>query len=158
MPGPGSSFADRLNYLFDVLRPPQPAPDADQEPEQKANPKTGEFSHAYVAKTISEYGMGTLSEAYIGQLRKKDEKNPSIRVARLFARFFGVPAAFFAEDDGTVAIVEQFQLVQALKEKGVQNLAMRAVGLSPASTDALLKMAEAARQMEGLPSEPQILS
>lgn len=149
-PGPGSSFADRLNYLFDVLRPP---PDDTE----KTNPKTGEFSHSYVARTISAYGDGTLSGAYIGQLREKGD-NPSIRVARLLAKFFNVPAGFFVEDDGTVAIVEQFQLVLALKDKGVTKLAMRAAGLSPASKEALLKMTEAARQMEGLPSETETLS
>ncbi|WP_330335681.1 hypothetical protein OHS33_39270 (plasmid) [Streptomyces sp. NBC_00536] len=110
-----------------------------------------------MARTISAYGDGTLSGAYIGQLREKGD-NPSIRVARLLAKFFNVPAGFFVEDDGTVAIVEQFQLVLALKDKGVTKLAMRAAGLSPASKEALLKMTEAARQMEGLPSETETLS
>ncbi|MFI5859265.1 hypothetical protein [Streptomyces parvulus] len=150
-PGPGSSFAERLNYLFDVLRP------RDGDP-AKTNRLTGEFSNAYVAETISGYGDGTLTAAYIGKLRGPAGDNPSIRVARLLARFFEVPASYFVEDAVTERIVNQFQLVQQLHDQGVKNLAMRAAGLSPASKEALLKMVDAARAMEGLPESPDALA
>ncbi|MEU5181184.1 hypothetical protein AB0G49_14140 [Streptomyces longwoodensis] len=146
-PGPGSAFADRLNYLFDVLRP------RDGDP-AKTNSRTGEFSNAHVAETVSTYGDGSVSAAYIGKLRGPAGENPTIRIVRLLARFFDVPASYFVEDDATARIVEQFQLVQHLHEQGVKNLAMRAAGLSPASKAALLKMVEAARAMEGLPDTP----
>lgn len=147
-PGPGSSFAARLNYLFDVLRPR----DGDL---AKTNRLTGEFSNAHVAETVSGYDDGTLTAAYIGKLRGPAGDNPSIRVARLLARFFEVPASYFVEDDVTERIVAQFQLVQQLHDQGVRNLAMRAAGLSPASKEALLKMVDAARAMEGLPESPE---
>lgn len=149
-PGPGSSFAERLNYLFDVLRP------RDGDP-AKANRLTREFSNTHVAETISCYGDGTLTAAYIGKLRGPAGDNPSIRVARLLARFFEVPASYFVEDAVTERIVAQFQLVQQLHDQGVKNLAMRAAGLSPASKEALLKMVDAARAMEGLPESPEAL-
>ncbi|AWI32659.1 hypothetical protein [Streptomyces tirandamycinicus] len=147
-PGPGSTFAERLNYLFDVLRP------RDGDP-AKTNPRTGEFLHTYVAETISSYGQGTLTAAYIGKLRGPAGENPTIRVVRLLARFFEVPAGYFVEDAVTERIVAQFSLVQQLHDQGVKNIAMRAAGLSPASQEALLKMVEAARAMEGLPSTPE---
>ncbi|MGW0757071.1 hypothetical protein ACWD1Y_11385 [Streptomyces sp. NPDC002814] len=146
-PGPGSSFAERLNYLFDVLRPR----DGDA---AKTNPRTGEFSNTHVAQTVSSYGDGTITAAYIGKLRGPAGENPTIRIARLLARFFEVPASYFVEDAVTERIVGQFQLVQQLHDQGVKNLAMRAAGLSPASKEALLKMVEAARAMEGLPDSP----
>lgn len=149
-PGPGASFAERLNYLFDVLRP------RDGDP-AKVNARTSEFSNAYVAETVSNYGDGdgTLTAAYIGKLRGPAGENPTIRVVRLLARFFEVPAGFFVEDAVTERIVAQFSLVQELHDQGVRNLAMRAAGLSPASKEALLKMVEAARDMEGLPKVPE---
>lgn len=150
-PGPGSTFAERLNYLFDVLRP------RDGDP-RKTNPRTGEFSNSYVAETVSSYGDGTLTSAYIGKLRGPAGENPTIRVVRLLARFFEVPAGYFVEDDVTERIVAQFSLVQQLHDQGVKNLAMRAAGLSQASKNALLQMVEAARAMEGLPSDPDTLS
>ncbi|MFD9248349.1 hypothetical protein [Streptomyces bottropensis] len=149
-PGPGSSFADRLNYLFDVLRP------RDGDPAKK-NTRTGEFSNTYVAETVSGYGDGTITAAYIGKLRGPAGENPTIRIVRLLARFFQVPASYFVEDDVTERIVAQFQVVQQLHEHGVKNLALRAAGLSPASKEALLKMVDAARMMEGLPETPEAL-
>ncbi|MET9528151.1 hypothetical protein [Streptomyces coeruleorubidus] len=167
VPGPDSSFAERLNYLFDTLRP------RDGDP-SKVNARTGEFSNAYVAETVSGYGDGTITAAYIRKLRgpvatdndaddpgeDRDKKrgNPSIRIARLLARFFNVPAGYFVEDDVTARIVQQFTLVQQLHDQGVKNLAMRAADLSPASKEALLKMVDAARAMEGLTDSPDAVT
>ncbi|MFC8640130.1 XRE family transcriptional regulator [[Kitasatospora] papulosa] len=139
--------------MFDVLRPR----DGDL---TKTNRATGEFSNAFVAETISGYGdeSGSLTAAYIGKLRGPAGDNPSIRVVRLLARFFEVPAGYFVEDDVTERIVGQFQLVQHLHDQGVKNLAMRAAGLSPASKEALLKMIDAARALEGLPETPDTLA
>ncbi|MFC8537946.1 XRE family transcriptional regulator [Streptomyces sp. NPDC057249] len=137
--------------MFDVLRPGNGDP-------AKTNRATGEFSNAHVAETVSGYGDGTLTAAYIGKLRAGEGDNPSIRVARLLARFFQVPAGYFVEDDVTESIVSQFQLVRQLHEQGVKNLAMRAAGLSPASKEALLKMVDAARALEGLPESPEALA
>ncbi|MEU1221277.1 hypothetical protein [Streptomyces microflavus] len=147
-PAPGASFAERLNYLFDNLRP------RDGDP-TKTNARTGEFSNAYVAETISTYEQGTLTAAYIGKLRGPDGDNPTIRVVRLLARFFEVPAGYFVEDDVTARIIQQFSFVQRLHDEGVQSIAMRSVGLSPASQEAVLKMVEAARALEGLPPDPK---
>ncbi|MFB8025912.1 MULTISPECIES: hypothetical protein [unclassified Streptomyces] len=143
-PGADATFADKLNYLFDRLRP------RDGDP-KKINPDTGEFQNAYVAKTVSTYGDGTLSATYVATLRERGE-NPSIRVARLLAKFFDVPAGYFVEDEVTERIVKQFSFVQRLSEQGVKNIAMRAADLSPASQEAVLQMVEVARNMEGLPS------
>ncbi|GAA2267413.1 hypothetical protein GCM10010145_47380 [Streptomyces ruber] len=143
-PGPGAGFDQRLNYLFDALRPR----DGDR---SKINTRTGEFSNAYVADTISGWGDGTITAAYIGKLRSPAGENPTIRIVRLLARFFEVPAGYFVEDEVTQSIVGQFQLVQQLRDQGVKQIAMRAAGLSPASKDALLKMVDAVRAAEGLP-------
>ncbi|MGW7089988.1 hypothetical protein ACWGH2_41765 [Streptomyces sp. NPDC054871] len=150
MPGPDSTFAERLNYLFDRFRPPAGDKEA-------TNPKTGEYRHSYVAKKIIETGKGSLTSTYITQLRDAERPNPSIAIARLFAQFFSVPASFLVEDEDTEKILKQFALVESLRESGVKKVAMRMQGLSPASTDALLKMVDLAREAEGLPTEPELL-
>ncbi|MFF0754440.1 hypothetical protein [Streptomyces sp. NPDC004267] len=152
-PGPGSSFAERLNYLFDNLRPSA----TDKDYKKKANP-SGEFSNTYVAEIASTRGPATITAAYIGKLRNPAEPgNPSRNVMTTLARFFEVKPAYFLDDDVTQSIVSQFQFVKKLQEQQVENIALRAAGLSPASKDALLKMIEAARLMEGLPAEPSEL-
>ncbi|MEU6632933.1 helix-turn-helix transcriptional regulator [Streptomyces parvus] len=150
MPGPDSTFAERLNYLFDRFRPP--AGDS-----EKSNPKTGEFRHSYVAKTILGYEKGSITPTYVTQLRQGERPNPGIDTARLLARFFGVPAAFLVEEEDTAKIMAQFALVEALRERGVKKAAMRMQGLSPASTAQILGMIDLARTAEGLPPEPEPL-
>ncbi|MER5889529.1 hypothetical protein ABT160_37375 [Streptomyces sp. NPDC001941] len=147
-PGPGATFADKLNYLFDNLRPPR-----DGDPD-RTNSRTGEFSHAYVAKTISGYGEGSLTSAYIYKLRKDEVSNPTVRVVQLLARFFGVPSSYFVDDATTERFSRQFAFVHQLNEAGVRNIAMRSVGLSEQSQAAVLRLVEAARELEGLPPAP----
>ncbi|MFD7764103.1 hypothetical protein [Streptomyces microflavus] len=151
MPGPDSTFAERLNYLFDRFRPPA----GDRE---KTNPKTGEFRHSYVAKTIGGYGKkASVTSTYVAQLREGERPNPSIETARLMAQFFGVPAAFLVEEEDTAKIMAQFALVETLKANGVKKVAMRMQGLSPSSTASILSMIDLARSAEGLPPEPERL-
>ncbi|MFJ4342667.1 hypothetical protein [Streptomyces sp. NPDC088915] len=155
MPAPGAdaSFADRLNYLFDKLRPSR----KDEDYSRKAN-KHGEFSNTYVAEAASALGPVEITAAYIGQLRNDETKNPSGKVIQTLANFFEVKPGYFLDDEVTRRIVGQFDLVKTLDELGVKNIALRVAGLSPMSQEALLKMIQAARQMEGLPAEPDELT
>jgi hypothetical protein len=137
VPGPGASFAERLNYLFDRVRPPGAA----------------EFSNAHVARTITSYGEESITGAYIGQLRK-GVKKPGLPLVPLFARFFGVKAAFFVEDEVTRRVTGQFELLRQLSQAGVKQVALRAIGLSPQSLNDVMKSLEAARAREGLPPAP----
>lgn len=137
IPGPGAPFADRLSYLFDRVR----APGAD------------EFSNAHVARTISGYGDESITGAYIGMLRK-GQRTPTVTLVPLFARFFGVEAGFFVEDEVTRKVTEQFELLHKLSQAGVKQVALRAIGLSPQSLLEVLRKIEAVREQEGLPATP----
>lgn len=137
VPGPGASFAERLNYLFDRVRPPG----------------ADEYSNAHVARTISSYGEASITGAYIGQLRK-GAKGPTLKLVPLFARFFGVKAAFFVEDETTRRVTGQFELLRELSQAGVKQVALRAIGLSPQSLSEVMKKIEAVRELEGLPPAP----
>ncbi len=138
VPGPGASFAERLNFLFDRVRAPG----------------TKEFSNAHVARTISSYGDDSCTGAYIGMLRK-GERTPTITLLPLLARFFGVEAGYFVEDEITRKVADQFELLRKLSEAGVREIALRAMGLSDTSQRKVLEAIDAVREMEGLPADPE---
>lgn len=137
VPGPGAPFHERLNYLFDRVRPPGGE----------------EFSNAHVARTISSYGEVSLTGAYVGQLRK-GQKTPTIKLPPLFAKFFGVKARFFVEDEERQKVTGQFELLRKLSQGGVTQIALRAIGLSPESLTEVMKKIDAVREEEGLPPAP----
>ncbi|WP_330328555.1 hypothetical protein OHS33_01575 [Streptomyces sp. NBC_00536] len=134
VPGPGAPFSDRLNYLFDRVRPPG----------------AKEFSNAHVARTISSYGKESCTGAYVGMLRK-GERTPTITLVPLFARFFGVEAGYFVEDEVTRKVTDQFELLRKLSEAGVKEIALRSIGLSAKSLGKVLEAIEVVREQEGLP-------
>ncbi|MFE2639450.1 hypothetical protein ACFXKF_32605 [Streptomyces scopuliridis] len=136
-PGPGAPFADRLNYLFDRVRPPG----------------ADEFSNAHVARTISSYGADSITGAYIGLLRK-GQRNPTVPLVPLFARFFGVAGGFFVEDEVTQKVTEEFELLRTLSQAGVKQIALRSVGLSAKSLAKVLNQIDLERRQEGLPAAP----
>lgn len=132
----GPSLADRLDHLFRTVR--QPGGD--------------QYTHEEVAEAIRARGV-TISHTYVWQLRTGLRENPTKRHLEALAEFFGVPAAYFLDDD-VEHINAQLDLLAALRDGGVRSMALRAIGLSPRSLDAIRGMIEHARQIEGLPAEP----
>lgn len=127
------SLADRLDRLFRAV-----------------HPRGGrEYSYEEVAAAIREQGV-TISHTYIWQLRKGLRDNPTKRHLEALAQFFGVPASYFLDED-TTGVDAQVELLVALRDTAVRNLALRAADLSPASMKAVLGMIEHARAIEGLP-------
>src|SRR5207253_7194966 len=104
-----------------------------------------------VASAIRERGV-TISHTYIWQLRKGLRDNPTKRHLEALAQFFGVPTAYFLDDD-VAGLNDQLELLSALRDGGVRSVALRAAGLSVQSLDAIRGMVEDARRMEGLPDE-----
>jgi transcriptional regulator with XRE-family HTH domain len=91
-----------------------------------------------------------ISHTYVWQLRKGLRDNPTKRHLEALAQFFGVPPAYFLDDDPN-GVQEQLELLVALRDNAVRSLAMRAADLSPASIHAIRSMIEQARIVEGLP-------
>lgn len=134
-PAEGTDLAARLNHLFQTVRQPGGA----------------EYTHEDVAAAIRERGV-TISHTYVWQLRKGLRDNPTKRHLEALAEFFGVPASYFLDTD-VEYINAQLELLASLRDGGVRSVALRAVGLSPRSLDAILGMVEQARQIEGLPTD-----
>ncbi len=129
-----SSLARKLNRLFETIHPAG----------------RGEYSPEEVAKAISEGGDGSISPAYIYMLRKGQRDNPTKRHLELLAGFFGVAPSYFFDDDAARRIEEELELLAAFRDGDIRRLAARASGLSPRSLGGILRMIDAAREVEGL--------
>jgi transcriptional regulator with XRE-family HTH domain len=131
-----SVLADRLNRLFETVQPPGRGP----------------YSNEEVARAIRAEGSD-ISRAYLSYLRNGDRDNPTLQHLEALARFFGVPTAYFFDNDIAAETDAQLEIVAALRDAGVRSVALRVAGLSPKGLHAVTAMIEAVRGLEGLPRE-----
>jgi transcriptional regulator with XRE-family HTH domain len=131
----GASFAERLDHLFRTVHPPG----------------RGEYSYREVAKAIEDSGGPTISASYLHQLRTGLKDNPTKRHIEALAGFFGVPASYFFDDGDAARIDAELELLAALRDSGVRQIAMRAAGLPPQGLESVRQMIELARSVSGLP-------
>jgi transcriptional regulator with XRE-family HTH domain len=121
---PRFSIAEKLDRLFQRVRP------AGQ----------GEYSHGAVAEAIREQQGISISHTYIWQLRTGRRDNPTIQHLTALATFFGVPVAYFLDDEETRKIDSELELLAALRDTGVTEIALRAADLSPSSRETISNM------------------
>lgn len=129
------TLADKLNHLFATVVPR--GRDA--------------YSNEEVAQAITTAGE-PISGSYIWLLRKGRRDNPTIRHLEALAKFFGVPPAYFFDDETTAAVESDLALVVAMKDLGVRDVALRTAGLAPQSLAMITEVIERVRQLEGLPA------
>jgi transcriptional regulator with XRE-family HTH domain len=130
-----STLADRLNRLFEVMRRPNEPP----------------LSNAAAAEAITKQTGLSISPAYLWQLRNGIKDNPTIAHLRAIAEYFGLPPSYLIDGDPDPNIDAQLTLLQALRDNGVRDLAMRAAGLTPQALNSLSAMIDHVRQLEQLP-------
>jgi transcriptional regulator with XRE-family HTH domain len=133
------SLADKLNHLFATVHP------ADRTP----------YSNEEVAGAIRTRGGPTISGTYIWMLRKGERDNPTLKHLEALAAFFGVPAAYFFDDDARAKIDAELDLLVTMRDLGVQKVALRIAGLSSRSLESIAEVIERVRELEGLPTEEQ---
>ena len=136
---PGRTLAEKLDYLFRTVHP--------------AN--RGEYSLHEVAEGIRASGGPTISPNYLWLLRKGLRDNPTKKHLEALAAFFGVSPLFFFDDDVAERTSAQLDLLVALRDAGVRNLALRAASLSPETLRAITEMVERARQIERMAEPPE---
>src|SRR5262245_27224654 len=110
----------------------------------------GEYTYAEVAEAIRTRGGPTISAMYLWQLRRGVRDNPTRRHLTALADFFGVPPGYFFDGEVAARVEAELELLAALRDAGVQDLALRAWGLSPRALGAIKEMIESARRFEGL--------
>ena len=131
-----STLAEKIDHLFTVVHPAQ-----------------GEYTHEQVAIAIEEAGGPTISATYVWQLRKGLRDNPTKRHLEALSSFFGVPPAYFFDEDVAAQVDADLEL--AMRDPQVRQLVTRAAGLSADTLKTLLGMVERARQLEGLADDDQ---
>ena len=130
------SLAEKLDRLFRIVHPVR-----------------GEYSSEHVANAIREAGGPTISATYIWQLRKGVRDNPTKRHLEALAGFFGVAPSYFFDDEAAARIDAELDLLGALRDTSVRQVALRASGLSQESLVAISDMIERVRKLEGLPDD-----
>jgi len=133
-------IAQRLRYLFD----------------NKRKPDGKKYSYREVLKAIDAQGGPSMSVGYLSQLVTGVRTNPMMDAIQALAKFFEVPLSYFDAHENTGETNEQLKLVAALQHAGVQDIAMRTVGLPPESINLVLSMIDRVRQVEGLPPAEQL--
>lgn len=131
-PAGRGTLAERLNELFRRMHP-------------LGRP---EYSSEEVAEGIRKRGGPTISATYIWQLRKGLKDNPTKKHLEALADFFGIPPSYFFDDATAKRIEQELDLLMALRDSGVYQLAQRARGLSSESLSAILGMVERVQQIE----------
>jgi hypothetical protein len=105
------------------------------------------------AAALTEAGVAT-SAAYLSQLRAGKRDNPSARHLAAIARLFAVPMEYFFDEELASRIDADMRLLTAVREAGVETIALRAHGLSEASLSGVAGMLEHIRRLERLPDAP----
>jgi transcriptional regulator with XRE-family HTH domain len=132
------TLAMKLNHLFDTVYPAG----------------SGPYSNEEVAALIRDNGGPTISATYIWLLRKGQRDNPTLKHVEALASFFGVPQAYFFDDETAAKVDAELELLNVMKDLGVQKVAMRVAGLSSKSIESISEIIERVRELEGLPQNP----
>jgi transcriptional regulator with XRE-family HTH domain len=131
------TLADKVNYLFQTVHPAGRGP----------------YSNDEAATAIRDRGGPSISATYIWLLRKGERDNPTLKHLEALAEFFGVPPAYFFDDNATTRIDAELEMLSAMRDVGVRALALRMAGLSERSLQPIAEVIERVRELEGLPAD-----
>ncbi|OBI87770.1 GreA/GreB family elongation factor [Mycobacterium asiaticum] len=128
-----TTFAARLNRLFDTVYPPGRGP----------------HTSAEVIAALKAEGI-TMSAPYLSQLRSGNRTNPSSATMAALANFFRIKPAFFTDDEYYEKLDKELQYLSAVRENGVRRIAARSQGLTPEAQQKVLDRIDELRRTEGL--------
>ncbi|OBJ51234.1 secretion protein EspR [Mycobacterium sp. 1423905.2] len=128
-----TTFAARLNRLFDTVYPPGRGP----------------HTSAEVIAALKAEGI-TMSAPYLSQLRSGNRTNPSSATMAALANFFRIKPAYFTDDEYYEKLDRELQWLAATREDGVRRIAERAQGLSNDAQQQIVERIEELRQAERL--------
>ena len=118
------SIAGKLDRLFRQARPAGRA----------------EPSYMSVAEAIRADQGVPISHTYIWQLRTGRRDNPTVQHLTALATYFGVPVAYFLDDEQTRRVDAQLDLLRTLSDAGVTEIALRAADVSPRGRDTITEL------------------
>ncbi|TCP56952.1 helix-turn-helix protein [Tamaricihabitans halophyticus] len=122
----------KLNALFDMIRRPDGKPHSNEE----------------VAEWCREHTGEPFSRAYVSQLRKGERSNPTKRNLEALASFFDVSPGYFFDDAKSEQIKAELELLGAMRDNAVRQVALRAMRLSPEGLSTVTDLIEAIGKRE----------
>lgn len=108
-PQPGATFGEKLNLLFDTVRP-------DPADERRKHRRKSAFSDVELADYIRSRIGKAVSKMQVGKWRKDEAEPPSLDVAEAIAEFFGVTPLYFFDGEKSVELMEQLRWLPQLAE------------------------------------------
>ena len=133
VPNPDGLLSRRLDHLFRTVHPAT----------RKA------FTPAEVAAAMNEAaGERVTSGTYLWQLRTGRKDNPTYKVLIGLAGFFGVSPTYFFEDAAVERGALPPEVVAALQDDAVRDIALRAAGLSERSLQVIAETVGLARERD----------
>lgn len=128
-----TTFAARLNRLFDTVYPPGRGP----------------HTSAEVIAALKAEGI-TMSAPYLSQLRSGNRTNPSSATMAALANFFRIKAAYFTDDEYYQKLDKELTWMSTMRDDGVRRIALRAAGLSPQAQQDIVERVDELRRAEHL--------
>jgi len=108
-----TTFAARLNRLFDTVYPPGRGP----------------HTSAEVIAALKAEGI-TMSAPYLSQLRSGNRTNPSTATMAALANFFRIKAAYFTDDEYYEKLDKELSWLSTMRDDAVRRIALGAAELS----------------------------
>ncbi|MBY0440888.1 MAG: transcriptional regulator [Mycobacteriaceae bacterium] len=130
-----TTFAARLNRLFDTVYPPGRGP----------------HTSAEVIAALKLEGV-TMSAPYLSQLRSGNRTNPSVTTMAALANFFRIKPAYFTDDAYYEKLDNELSWLSAMRDERIRRIAMGSVELSEESQEDILQRVEELRRKEELDS------
>jgi transcriptional regulator with XRE-family HTH domain len=128
-----TTFAARLNRLFDTVYPPGRGP----------------HTSAEVIAALKAEGI-TMSAPYLSQLRSGNRTNPSSATMAALANFFRIKPAYFTDDEYYEKLDKELTWLATMRDENVRRIAMGAAGLSPEAQEDIAQRVEELRRKENL--------
>ncbi|MGJ6121176.1 helix-turn-helix transcriptional regulator [Mycolicibacterium sp. Y3] len=129
-----TTFAARLNKLFEAVYPPGRGPHTSHE----------------VVKELRGEGI-RISAPYLSQLRTGQRTNPSAEMMEAIAQFFRVSVAYFTDDRYFQKVDEELTWLLHMRNENVRFVTSRALGLSEDSLSEWICYADTLRRQEAAP-------
>ncbi|CAM4388174.1 Nucleoid-associated protein EspR [Mycobacterium basiliense] len=128
-----TTFAARLNRLFDTVYPPGRGP----------------HTSAEVIAALKAEGI-TMSAPYLSQLRSGNRTNPSVATMAALANFFRIKSAYFTDDEYYGKLDQELQWLATMRDDGVRRIALRSQGLSSQAQQEIVDRIDELRRTERL--------
>jgi hypothetical protein len=132
-PHPDKLLASRLDHLFQTIHPGRAKP----------------YTPADVAAAINDAaGEQVTSGTYVWQLKTGRRDNPTYKLLIGLSRFFGVSPTYFFDEAETERDALPAEVMLALKDDAVRDIALGSAGLSQQSLKAIADTVTSARAKE----------